>query len=217
MSRQTRQPDQWIVVDDGDTPTVCTMGQTYIRRPRQADDPAHTLVPNLREAIRYVDGDAVCFIEDDDWRAPAYCRHVAERLEKYELVGEGRQLYYRVHDRKWMMHENRDHAALTGTAFRSDVLWAFSRLLDMSGGNPWVDAQLWAFAHGYSSNVRFPDWDWLVVGMKGLPGRKGAGLGHEPHAYDMLWISDPSGIKLRSFVGADAGLYAGFYRGAVAA
>jgi hypothetical protein len=43
-----------------------------------------------------------------------------------------------------------------------------------------------------------------VVGIKGLPGRKGLGLGHRP---DHRFTPDPDFAKLREWIGADAEHY----------
>ena len=52
MRRQTYDGTvQWIVVDDGHSPTRATQGQIYIRREPQEGDPPHTLCANLRLAL----------------------------------------------------------------------------------------------------------------------------------------------------------------------
>ena len=53
MARQTRQPDQWIVADDGVAPAPLTGGQQHVRRQRKETGGA-SLAMNLLAAIPHV-------------------------------------------------------------------------------------------------------------------------------------------------------------------
>ena len=65
MAWQTLLPDEWIIVDGGQTPASCTMGQIHLHeaRPPGAANFAHNLLNGLARAR----GDLIVFWEDDDW------------------------------------------------------------------------------------------------------------------------------------------------------
>src|SRR5687767_12331328 len=70
---------QWIVVDDGQRPTMCTMGQQYVRREPSLSRGC-TLADNLLAAIPLIESDKIVFIEDDDWYAADYVEIVSRHL-----------------------------------------------------------------------------------------------------------------------------------------
>lgn len=110
MSRQTQQPDEWIVVDDYPTPTKCTMNQQVIRRTpfwspnsewslrypyglyddndgiyyekyvRLLNCRPHTLHLNLIEAFKIISGDIILIMEDDDWYSPFYIENMVKKF-----------------------------------------------------------------------------------------------------------------------------------------
>ena len=176
MSRQTRQPDAWVVVDDCNPATACTLGQEVVRpTPRWRPGGPVTLARNLVEGIAQVESwaDGIVILEDDDHYDPAWIETAERWLEQNALVGETRTLYYNVATRRYHEHENLAHASLCATAFSAEL---FDPIIDTLGGydGPWVDNLIWAkfAAHGHLYHSR------LVVGIKGLPGRPGAGQGH---------------------------------------
>jgi glycosyltransferase involved in cell wall biosynthesis len=69
MRAQTINPSQWVVVDDGEHPIsdVKSDNIDYIRREPKGDDPKHTMILNLKEAFKMVQGNSVFFIEDDEY------------------------------------------------------------------------------------------------------------------------------------------------------
>src|SRR5688500_12476801 len=76
IARQTRQPDEWIVVDDGPVPTLTTMGQTVLRF--EPGLPGHlSFSRNVTEGVRAATGDVIVFPEDDDWFGPGHLADVA--------------------------------------------------------------------------------------------------------------------------------------------
>jgi hypothetical protein len=207
MARQTRQPDQWIVLDDDEQPSVFTPAQHYVferkwRGPRSmVDKVAFALDSGI------IEGDALAFIENDDWYAPNYLEATAIWLNWFPIVGEGRALYYNVRGRWWFEHPNTDHTSLCQTTVRRDF---FPDLRELCREDPkifldWRITMLQRPRYVYDSGIG-PK---LVVGMKAMPGRAGYGNGHKD---DLPRVADPDLSKLRTMIGADADAYAGFYQ-----
>lgn len=208
MKRQTRQPDQWLCLDDDEPKTVCTMGQTYIHNPSWKG--RGSLTAKVRHALKegLIKGDAVVFWENDDWYAPDYLKAVEKWLETHELVGEGRSIYYNVALRYWYDHPNMGHASLCSTAVRREC---FNHLMTATNtDDPFIDSRLWNIArkskrvfdptsHGYGR---------LVLGIKGMPGTGGYGSGHT--AKHQTNNADPQLKKLQSLIGDDALKYERF-------
>jgi hypothetical protein len=162
---------QWIVVDDGVTPTQVTMGQHYVRRLRQPQDPAHTLILNLRAAISLVETEMLFFIEDDDYYAPQYLSCMCEELKQFPLVGIERARYYNLIG-MYKQFQNSKHSSLCSTALTSRMYTILRQM--MENDNPYLDLRLWRNCP-YRSKLLDTD---MVIGIKGLPGRKGIGSGH---------------------------------------
>lgn len=201
MAAQTRQPDQWIVVDDGKVPGEAVEGMQYIRRIPKPSDPQHTMILNMREALPLVTGDKVLIMEDDEYYAPGYIEEMAKRLDEYEVVGIARSKYYHLPTGGFLRHANMDHASLAQTGFRSSFLPEVSGMLE---GNQYLDIRIWKRIgktdtlkwgeNGFTKGIRkvgagrgllFDDGETecgcLYVGMKGLPGRAGIGCGHREY------------------------------------
>jgi len=213
MSRQTRQPDQWLVLDDDEPRTVCTMGQEYIFK---AEWRGHlSLLCKLWYAVtaNLIRGDAVAIWENDDYYAPDYLKTVASALEGgADLAGEGRTVYYNVRGRWWFAHPAYPHASLCATAFTRVVFPHLLRQIDTVAAinDPNVDSNLWTQYRGKSSLLDpAVTGRRLSVGIKGMPGTPGYNMGH-----DGKWpgcVDDHDLLKLRALVGADTSYYEGFY------
>jgi hypothetical protein len=202
VSRQTRQPERWIVVDDGVEPTRCTMGQQVIRLEPM---PGHSLTRNMRAALSCVDVGAVACIEDDDWYGPGWMEWAAAALTDFPIVGEGHAVYYHVGRRIHCTHRNDKHASLCSTVVREDL---FPLLLQMcEGDDPFIDTRLWRFSGHRPTRFPTPDDPPMVVGIKGMPGRFGIGLGHKPDRMRNS-MPDPDLSFLRCLIGGDADEYA---------
>ena len=195
MERQTYAGElQWIVVDDGYEQTHVTLDQDYIRR--NPGEPK-SLGNNLLAALQYVYFDKILVIEDDDWYSPNYVQYMDLLLNSYNMVGEGRSIYYNITNRKWRHLGNSRHASLCQTGFKSDCLDRFARIL--STKEKFYDIHLWRLS---GSKHLFFD-KFLCVGMKGLPGRSGIGMGHR----DFNGIYDQNWEKLRELIGQDVEVY----------
>lgn len=202
MSRQTRLPDQWIVVDDVHPATECRMGQeAYYPEPRWQPGQQSTQARNLLAGLAAVRGDVVLIIEDDDWYAPNYIEAMAQHLETHELVGERFGRYYNVATRRGRRMGNLRHACLCATGFQSSLIPRVQ--LVCRGARQFIDIGLWGLDGMRSLLIDTEDHRPLTVGIKGLPGRPGIGVGHR----DDFGEPDPTGTLLRSWIGEDAQTY----------
>lgn len=205
MARQTMQPDEWIVVDDCDPATSCTMGQVVIRPCSRWNPTKQTQHRNLMAAIDHIKPQQfnVILFEDDDWYAPDYIEKQCGRLHFNELVGEQPARYYHVRYRAARLFAQTRHASLCATAFRSSMLDEF---MDLCEQRAWLDTTLWS---RYGSRGQLYH-DHSVIGIKGMPGREGVSAAHR-NIPGPQWMGDPGGDILRQWIGAeDAKVYGRF-------
>ncbi len=198
MSKQTYSEEyQWIVVDDGLIPTKVTMNQQYIRR--SSDTKIHTLTANLRAALRECKGEKVLIIEDDEWYHPNYLKVMSERLDDHELVGTGMARYYYIRERLYREFPEHTHSSLCRTGFRKSLIEKVFALCQTS--DPSVDMRLWESVKGYREETDVP----LVIGFKGMPGRKvkrGKAKG----------IEDSNLSKLKEWIGRNIKYYKSYFK-----
>ena len=205
IAAQTVPPDRWVVVDDVETPTACTMGQTVIRpEPYWQPDGPCTLGRNMLVGLDHIDADVVVIIEDDDHYDPSWLETCAA-CGPSELMGEGWTTYYNVQTRRWHTHGNTSHASMCATAFGYELLDDVCGIVSRMGDDPFIDCQMWheLRAHGRIMSSSH------VLGIKGLSGRAGAGNGH---TRSLEWSNaDIPGTFLRELIGDDADAYLKFH------
>ena len=203
MSRQTVQPDEWIVADDGNVPARLTMGQLHLVRPRMQEG-GRSLASNMLAALDRVTGDVVVVFEHDDWYASDHIETSLLGLRQARATGSKWQRYYNVEHRCWIMMQNIG-SALCNTAFRTDLAPAMRVAAEraLEAGTYGLDRLFWDSLSGADKCITETE---TVVGIKGLPGRPGLGLGHRPNA-SRQWTFDPDAEKLREWVGNDASSY----------
>lgn len=207
MSRQTRLPDQWVVVDDVEKPTKTTWGQEVLRPTPYWEPGQRTLNRNLLWGLDAIRTDYVAIIEDDDYYHPEWLETVCRHLDQVEMMGEGFTLYYNVQVRCWNQNTNNEHASLCATGFRSNLCSPIQTLLErLPPKSPFVDHPIW-MAYGRQGTILSTD---KVIGIKGLPGRTGCGTGHNRENAEGWPHSDHRLFYLRSLIGDDADHYAGF-------
>lgn len=200
MARQTRQPDEWIVADGGQTPVACTMGQTHAWVAAPAG-PSNFLA-NVTRGLSLATGDVIVFWEDDDWYAPTHLAVLTRQLAEASVAGDDEQRYYNLGHRCWRTFENTG-ASLCQTGLRRSLLATLLRAIETCAcrSSYGVDTTFWRSV---------PRTDWAlartrtVVGLKGLPGNPGLGIGHRPTGH---WTGDRRYRTLRAWLGADAAVY----------
>lgn len=137
------------------------------------------MVQNLTWAIPVAASGDRCpcvFLEDDDWYAPGYLTAYAEALRLHPLVGAPNARYYNVRTRRFRVLPNHDHASLAQTGVsREAVFHAYERVVLHSRALQ-LDRSIWSSWKGPKSLDR--SLSPLHVSIKGLPGRKGYGIGH---------------------------------------
>jgi hypothetical protein len=184
MARQTRQPDQWIILD--------------------GPEPMIEKLLNAFEAGK-IEGEKIVFMEDDDFYRSDWVEWCERMLEKYELVGEGMAIYYNVRKRWWSQCNNHTHASLCQTAIRRSMFETLCNII-RAHNCPWIDTQLWKIECDKMLSCSHR----RVIGIKGMPGK--AGYSREHHKFDPQGcVRDPSLKKLFELIGPDASAYLPFY------
>jgi hypothetical protein len=206
------KPHQWFVLDDDDPKSKCLMGQEYIHCPQLSGKMSLLNKVNFITTSGRITGDAIVFIENDDWYSPKWLQFCSDQLEQYDMIGEGRAIYYNVRYRYWFEYPNMGNSSLCSTAVRTTLL---GKVADLCGSktnqDPFLDQRIWLDGGGIQCNKRVfePVGGRLVIGIKGMPGRAGYNVGHGWQADGAAY--DRSLAKLRSLIGNDAELYGPFY------
>jgi len=209
VKHQTRQPNQWIIIDDGKVPLEPDASMEYVRREPHPDDPSHTLSINLETSLPLIKGNKIIIIEDDEYYAPKYVAEMALKLDQHEIVGIGDAKYYHLNSGRYYRHGQMIRASLAQTAFRDSFLPVFKEILKTNIGSPFIDARLWEKIERSGRGFIFVDDnnDSLYASIKGLPGRFGA-AGHDPTSRNYQKLSpDTSRIVLKQWVPKDHGIY----------
>lgn len=214
IMQQTRTPDQWIVVDDGMAAMEPYCPVDYVRRITQASEPKHTLSRNIKAALPLIKGDKIMIIEDDEYYAPGYIEEMARRLDSSEVVGICNSKYYHLPTGGYENCKNMAHASLAETGFRASFLPVFSDCVDKGMDIYWLDDQMWrrireskGTARPITSELFVDSNEPLYVGMKGLPGRVGIGVGHNPAFYQNKHRDGVDRSQLRKWVPKDYQVY----------
>lgn len=220
MSRQTHKPNQWLVLDSGNTPVKPTLGQQYIYAPECRSGTSMINKLKIAFAPGMIKGDIVVIAEDDDLLAPTWIETCVKNLSdgRCDLFGEARAIYYNVRHRWWFEHGNMQHASFCATAFTRRLYPLVLRLAQETDrlperDRPFIDDRLWKAASANRKRLLDPmtrGGKRLVVGIKAMPGKAGYGGGHA--AVDRNARPDPEGTKLRELIGdADAAAYEPFW------
>lgn len=149
MKNQIRQPDQWIVVDDGKTPLSNIDGFEYVRREPTNKDYTHTLCLNMLEAIERIRYEKIVIMEDDDWYSPIYIDFMEKQLEEMDLVGFGNLIFYYPSTGKYMEKTNLKTPVFAQTAFRRKVIPFIRKICEGASkdyalcGKGLIDTKLW--------------------------------------------------------------------------
>lgn len=194
----------WVIVDDGETPQPITFERkgwtlTVVRPEPFWELGQNTQARNLREGMKHVNADdRLVIIEDDDCYDSNYLSMVNTWLDKSDLVGECMARYYNLSTGKHKQLNNTSHASLCSTAMKNDAIKVFTAQL--KDKVQFIDINLWRYFIG--EKRLYPSK--MVVGVKGLAGRKGIGMGHKS---DFSGSSDKDKSTFKKWVGVNAGLY----------
>jgi hypothetical protein len=192
--------DQWIVVDDFETPTPCNLGQMVIRRQPFWKPGEMTLPLNILTALPWVRGEYILIVEDDDWYNPDYIRIMVDRLQNYDLVGGGIAHYYNVSTFRHIIHGNTLNASLCETGFRRSVMDSIESCIQSHINEMYVDGYIWDLP---LNKLVFND-SVNCIGIKGMPGRGGLGHGH---LIDFGYLDSTPFDTLQKWIGDDVKYY----------
>lgn len=217
LFHQTVKPDQWIIVDDGKSTIIADIAwhnkimpgvSVGIRREPKPNDPKFTMGLNLAEALKWVDGDKIIIIEDDEYYAPMYIEQVAAQLDEHEVVGIKGARYYHLPSGGYMQMSGGWHASLAETAFTSSLLPEIQSFADNGDFPLLLDVMLWRRLRTkkqHDASLFADDDKFLYCGIKGLPGRAGIGIGHRVSSYHL--IDPPDRPILKKWVPQDYQVY----------
>lgn len=174
MRNQTRQPDQWIVVDDGKIPMSPIGDFEYIRREPTNTDYTHTLCLNMPEALNAVRYDKIIIMEDDDWYSPIYIDYMEKLLDKADLVGFGNLVFYYPSTRKYMEKSVLKTPIFGQTAFRKNIIPLIREICKGAPtdfalcGKGLIDTKLWVHDLNCSEKIEMVK---LTTSLKTANGR----------------------------------------------
>jgi hypothetical protein len=214
MPAQTVQPDQWIIVDDGQKP-YGTKGlpeyAEYIRREPDCDVGVackevpktyvklahHSIGKNLMVALDAVRHGKVFVMEDDDYYSPFYLAYMTGLLNGHDCVGLWGTPYFHLRLKSWRMISSRTGCALARMGWKKEFA---PRVRRACPGDVSVDSRICQ-----QNKVSLVDGRGLNLhcSIKGMPGRRGAGVGH----VDKKYTRDSQCEKLRLWCGKDADVY----------
>lgn len=190
---------QWIVVDDSYhiEPTKCTLGQTYLKGPKQWNPEINTQRYNMDVAMEKVVGDVIFVIEDDEYYSPKYLSTMIRLLDHTTIAGLSNSRYYNVEIGGYKLMDNFKHASLCHTAIRKEALSLLNSAIH--SGDRYFDIILWERAMEKGISCSLVSNTNLGIGMKGMPGRAGLGCGHDERGYK----ADRNHVVLKQWLGAD--------------
>lgn len=195
IKRQTYSgPLQWIVAEDSKEKYNLTCGQVHIHR-KPSLEKVSSFLGNIKAILPEIEYEYVMIIEDDDWYSPDYIKLYKIRLDLHELVGEGPARYYNIQYRQSRICGNISRASFCQTALRANQLP--SLYVSIQKQNAFVDSRLW----DKKCRKFVFQGDCHCVGIKGMPGKKGIGMGHRPLKRKSFFIPDPKLEILEKWIG----------------
>lgn len=219
---------EWVVVDDGGQDWIDPISDTYnltVKRIETEIDwstwPArggNTFNSNLELGLKHCTGELVAFMEDDDWYSPHYLLNMLDIYRtsnvKPMIIGSSPATYYNVRTGEYAILDNIFHASLAETIIHRSLIPICNEILSKADdGITFFDVQLWREARLKHVVCGHGEDFWLgsagqSIGIKGMPGRRGIGVGHLDHPE---WEQDDLNLTyLRSRIGDDANAYQAF-------
>lgn len=181
-------------------------GQMHQRPYRAEDLGPKSLSQNLLHGLHYAEGEIIFICEDDDWYGPEHIKECIDHLaaDKIKSVGTIWQKYYHLPSLSHRTFKNVG-SALCSTAFHRDLIPKMMESAQWCGDNnrKGLDRRFWDSLDPEEKDIFEPEHN-QVIGMKGLPGRFGIGVGHQPRGFE----DDSNADILRAWVGnEDAEVY----------
>lgn len=211
MSRQTIKPDEWIIVTDSPLklPLNDITRRTIIINGDGWKEGEDTQCRNMSKGLEAATGNVIAVFEDDDYYAPNYLEIMFKEFIKtpdLHLLGEYPAKYYHVKEKKWKIVKNNSYAALCQTFVNKKVANNILKPICNLGITP-IDQQLWKTCKRSKLNIKkISHPKQLVYGIKGLPGRPGAGQGHNTKNY-LDWQIDTGYKVLDEWLEEDSKYY----------
>jgi hypothetical protein len=201
IARQTIQPNQWIIADDSKVPHDHHFFELPLIKHIPRDYPEHKAISftsNILSMIDHIEYDKIIVFEDDDWYHESYIDIMLRRLEGCVIAGEPKAVYYNIRKRKYRVNGNTDRASFCQTAFKAQLLCKLKKYCKIRKNSAFVDQRLWTHCRENKLPFKLFQDGRYCIGIKGMPGRKGIGIGHRPGG---SYQSDPKWNKLREFIG----------------
>jgi glycosyltransferase involved in cell wall biosynthesis len=153
MARQTRQPDQWLIVDYPATDDNCD------------------LTARIKFGMQQAIGDYVLIMEDDDWYSPQYIETMAIACgHGRDIVGVRPSMMYNLNCRRYVEYKHPGRSSLFMTAIRRESV--LTRRVWPNDSDPFLDLHLWrTLQNGYVFVHGDP---YLAVGIKHGRGKCGS-------------------------------------------
>lgn len=206
MNRQTRKPDEWVVVDDGTTDAakesleLCRVKYTHIRLDPLKDT---TVARNLREGLsKCSKDDYVVIMEDDDWYPADYLDTMYGMLQEGDYVYSSKHSYYNVTHFSYHTFDlprgSNHNTGITGDALK---LYKDAVNGEHSYGDVW-------FGSNYTGTRCVNDKSMPIHIVGHREPRSGAGMGHNIKSDSSGWTKDDRSMgTLMSWIGDDAFRY----------
>jgi hypothetical protein len=202
----------WVLVDDAEPVTTQNISLAFrenwtiwkiFPKPVWRDGQntqARNLISGMNEVKKFEDIEAIFIIEDDDYYCPCYLSVMMEKIKGHEVTGQVRTIYYDVVHKGWIRNGNMGHASLFQTAFTPASIHLFERVC--KSRKIFIDAGFFKAMH--LNKINLFEGKYLAIGIKGLPGRRGIGMGHR---MDARMTADPEFAILKELIGEDYKYY----------
>lgn len=172
----------WVIIDDGikNVPTPNVKNWTIIHKILPIEI-GNTQSRNLLAGLGCCDPTKkILVIEDDDYYHYDWLKLMNNKLDNYSLVGSTKAQYYNLPTLTYRHFKNKKHSSLCSTGIHGKE--PYNLFVDICKHQPrFIDMHLWGSYQG-STHLFCETAPGLkngyVVGIKGLPGKRGLGSGH---------------------------------------
>jgi glycosyltransferase involved in cell wall biosynthesis len=211
-------PIQWIVVNDVERDFELSFSKDdnsdqelfieYVRPNPKWEPGQNTYRRNLKEALDKVKGQYIFFLEDDEYYHSSYLSFIMASFRNYDypIVGLNHLLQYHLPTRTWLEKFRITWPALCATAIKASHLQHVYDAVEREGN---TDHMLYQIVQERGTAIHLAPNGGLVVGLKGTPGRPGI----TPHHKTGYFNQDPTGAKLKQWIGSAAEDYLSLIKG----